>query len=253
MSTIYTYPYIFALPFLWAIIGIALFLVWVAEYSPAKPLLQSCVGVVAPYSNLLALLFGLFAAFMANDVSNHSERARASVSREASAIAVVLTIADALPEAGRALKRQAVDFGQITTRDDWSSARQAAEANAQGLKMLHEVMFGGLANADAQIKQTALASIMEMRAARNEMIAIAHSETGWLKWDAAFILGILTLMGVVVVHQGKPRASALAATLFAIGMAFVLWVVLMRLDPFVGRNNVALTPISAAYQPYVGR
>jgi hypothetical protein len=248
MSLVLSYPLVFGLVFLLAMVAASLGLVWIAERSPAAPLLRSCAGVVAPYSNLLAILFGLFAAFMANDVSVHSERARSAVSREANATAVVLTIADGLGERGATLKQLAVDFGRKTTGDDWASPARTAEADAQGLKLLREVLFGGLASADTQVKQTAIASIMEMRAARSEMVATAHSETGWLKWIAAFILGVLTLMGVVIVHQGKPRASMLATGLFAVGVAFVLWVVLMRLDPFTGRNSVPLAPIAAAYQ-----
>jgi hypothetical protein len=36
-------------------------------------------------------------------------------------------------------------------------------------------------------------------------------------------------------------------------MAFMLWVVLMRIDPFTGRNSVSLTPIDAAYENFVTR
>lgn len=253
MSTVYAYTYVFAVVFLLVIVGIGLFLVWIAEKSPARPLLQSCAGVVAPFSSLLALLFGLFAAFLANDVSIHAERARAAVTREANAIAVVLSIADALAERGRTLKQLAVDYGQRSTSDDWSAASKTAEAEALGLKLLHEVMFGGLAGADPPVRQTALASITEMRIARSEMVAVAHSQTSRQKWIAVFVLGILTQMGVVVVHLGKPRASTLAVTLFSVGMAFMLWVVLMRLDPFGGRDSISLAPISDAYQSFIPR
>jgi hypothetical protein len=119
--------------------------------------------------------------------------------------------------------------------------------------MLHEVLFGGLAAADAPIRQAATAAIMEMRAARAEMNAIASSETSRTKWIAALILGILTMVGLVMVHIGKPRSAVLAITVFAIAMAFVLWVTLIRLDPFVGRNQVSLAPISKAYEQFVAR
>jgi hypothetical protein len=94
---------------------------------------------------------------------------------------------------------------------------------------------------------------MEMRSARSEMIAVAYSQTAELKWIAAFVLGVLTQMGVVAVHLGKPRAAVLAMILFGTGMAFMLWVVLMRLDPFAGKNSVSLAPINAAYERVVTR
>lgn len=253
MSTVIAYPYVFALLFLLVVIGIGLFFVWVAEKSPLKPLLHSCTGVAAPFAGLLALLFGLFSAFLANDVSVHTERARTAVTREANAIAVVLTIADALGEPGRTLKQLALDYGRNATGEDWRSAQQTAAADALGLKLLHEALFGGLAGVDAPVRQAATASIMEMRAARSEMNAVASSDTARLKWVAAFVLGILTQMGVVVVHFGKPRAAVLTMILFGTGMAFMLWVVLMRLDPFAGKGAVPLTPISTTYAPFAPR
>ena len=253
MSTINAYPVAFAILFLLSIVGIALSLVWIAEKSPLAPLLSTCSGVVAPMATLLALLFGLFTAFLANDVSVHAERARSAVARQASAIAVVLSTADALAERGQTLKRLAVEYGQRTSGSDWPSDRRTAEADALGLRMLHEVMFGGLATVDLAVRQIATGAINEMRSARAEMVAVAHSRTSWLKWIAAFVFGILTQIGVVIVHLGKPRAAVLAVTLFSVGMAFMLWVVLMRLDPFDGKNPVSVTPISAAYERFMPR
>jgi len=253
MATVYAYPLIFAIPFLLGIVSIGLVLVWVAEKSPARSLLQSCSGVVGPMASLLALLFGLFSAFLVNDVTTHTERARVAVMRQASALAVVLNVADGLGERGQALRRMAVEFGEQSTGNDWASERQTTAAAALNLGMLREVMFGGMAGADATVRQTILSSIADMRAARGEMAAVVHSQTSTLKWIAAFVLGVLTQMGVVAVHLGKPRAAGLAVTLFGCGMAFMLWVVLMRLDPFMGKNAISLAPITAAYQSVLPR
>jgi hypothetical protein len=253
MSAITTHSYGFAFLFLLANAGIGLFFVWIAEKSPARALLQSCAGVVAPYSSLLAVLFGLFAAFLANDVSLHADRAHAAVSREANAIAVVLSVADGLAERGQTLKRLAVEFGQKSAGKEWSSAAATADAERFGLAMLHELLFGGLATVDPQVRQTALAAIGDLRAARSDMSAVAHSQTSWLKWKAVLIFGILTMMGIVVVHLGRPRPMVLAVTLFALGMTFMLWVVLIRLDPYAGKNAVSLAPIRTAYERFVGQ
>jgi hypothetical protein len=79
------------------------------------------------------------------------------------------------------------------------------------------------------------------------MNAVAHSRTAWPKWLAALILCIMTQAGVVVVHLDKPRAAMLAVTLFGIGMAFTMWVIFIRIDPYAGRHPVSLSPIEAAY------
>ncbi len=248
MSTVFVHPYFFAISLTLLVVGIGLFLVWVVEASPIRPLLQGSAGVVAPYSNLLALLFGLFAAFLANDVSIHADRAHAAVRRVANSLAVVMTVADGLGERGGALKQLAIDYGKHTTDPNWRSPQQTAAAEAIGLKMMREVLFGSLASADSTVRQSATSSIMDMRTGRSEMVAIAQSRTGWLKWEAVFILGALTQMGVAINHFSKPRAALLAVTLFSFGMAFMLWVVLVRLDPFAGKNATSLAPIAKAYE-----
>jgi hypothetical protein len=247
MSTIMAHPYIFAIPFTLLVVGSGFFFVWLAEKSAARPLLQSCAGIVSPFSGLMALLFGLFAVFLANDVSIHVERARAAVAREADAMTIVLSIADALGDRGRTLKQLAVEFGKKSATGDWRSARQTAEAQDLNLKMLSEVLFGGLSTIDPQVRQAVQAGIIAMRAARGEMNAVAHSRTAWPKWLAALILCIMTQAGVVVVHLDKPRAAMLAVTLFGIGMAFTMWVIFIRIDPYAGRHPVSLSPIEAAY------
>ena len=216
------------------------------ESSPATPFFKSCSGVVAPYASLLALLFGLFSAFMASEASNHNERARGTVTREADAIRVVFDIGDAAGEPGRTLRTLLADYGKASAGGDWDSTRQAAAAETKSLAMLREIMFGGLAAADAQVRQTAISSVTEIRGAYRERIALAHSNTAELKWLGAFILGILTQMAVVIVHLGKPRASMLATALFSLGMAFTLWVVLQRIEPFTGRYAVSVAPIVTA-------
>lgn len=247
MFVVTAHPYLYSVPFLLVIVGIGWLLVWTAERSSARTWLQSCAGVAAPVASVLALLFGLFSAFLANDVSIHAERAQAAVSREASATVIVLNITASLGERGEALRRLSAQFGRTLAGPDWPSATQADAANEVSLKMLNEILFGGLAGADPQVRQALFAAINEMRAARGEMDGVAHSQTSWLKWNAALILGILTMIGLVVIHLGKIRPMMLAVTLFAVGMAFMLWVILMRLDPYKGQNSVSLSPIAAAY------
>lgn len=248
MSTITANPAIFSVPFLLIVLGIGLLLVWVAEKSPAARFLHRNAGVVAPFSNLLALLFGLFVAFLANDIFIHAEHARASIAREADAVRVILNISDGLGERGRTLRQQVADLGKVSTGEDWRSEQQIAAADAQSLKMLREVMFGELAATDVFVRHAIEAEIKDIRGARRERIAVAHSRTSALKWIAAFILGVLTQMAVVVVHLGKPRPAILSVTLFGFGMAFILWIVLERHDPFEGAYPVTLEPVRAAYQ-----
>jgi hypothetical protein len=159
---------------------------------------------------------------------------------------VVVNIGDAVGEPGRTLRTLVADYGKASAGDDWSSTRQVEAADTKSLAVLREILFGGLTAADAQVRQTAISSVTEIRSAHRDRASLVHSSTTQLKWIAAFFLGILTQMAVVIVHLGKPRASVLATTLFSSAMAFTLWVVLERIEPFAGRNPVSVAPIVTA-------
>jgi len=47
---------------------IAAGIVWLTHKSPARPYFASCIGIPGPFFASVAVMFGLFAAFLANDV-----------------------------------------------------------------------------------------------------------------------------------------------------------------------------------------
>ena len=67
----------------------------------------------------------------------------------------------------------------------------------------------------------------------------------------AVLFGLLTafLANDVWMQVEKARAAALAVTLYTLAMAFTLWVILARLDPFAGWTPLSLQPIEAAIAP----
>ena len=48
---------------------IAILIVWITHKSPARPYFASCVGIPGPFFASVGILFGLFAAFLANDAA----------------------------------------------------------------------------------------------------------------------------------------------------------------------------------------
>src|SRR5215470_11715453 len=80
--------------------AIAAGIVWLTHLSPARAYFASCVGIVGPFFGSVALLFSLFAAFLANDVQHRATEAQAAVDREADGIRTVLRLCEALGEAG---------------------------------------------------------------------------------------------------------------------------------------------------------
>jgi len=78
---------------LYAIAGM---IVWVTHKSPLRPYFASCVGIPGPFFASVAVLFALFAAFLANDVQRRDSQAQAAVFREADSIRTLIRVSEAL-------------------------------------------------------------------------------------------------------------------------------------------------------------
>ena len=63
--------------------AIAAAIVWVTHLSPARGFFASCVGIAGPFFVSVAVLFSLFAVFLASEVLRQGERAHAAVAAEA--------------------------------------------------------------------------------------------------------------------------------------------------------------------------
>src|SRR3954454_23592749 len=80
--------------------SIAAGIVWLTHLSPARPFFASCIGITGPFFASVALLFGLFSAFLANDVHHQNAEIEAAVFREADGIRTMMRLAEALGAAG---------------------------------------------------------------------------------------------------------------------------------------------------------
>ena len=96
-------------PFL-VLYAIAATLVWLMHLSPARPFFASCIGIAGPFFASVAVLFSLFAAFLANGVQQRSNEAQAAAFREADGVRTILRLAEALGEAGKPISAAALAY-----------------------------------------------------------------------------------------------------------------------------------------------
>jgi hypothetical protein len=66
---------------------IAAGIVWLTHLSPARPFFASCIGIAGPFFASVAVLFSLFAAFLANDVQHRQVEPRRRCSERPTAFA----------------------------------------------------------------------------------------------------------------------------------------------------------------------
>ena len=98
---------------------IAAAIVWLTHLSRLRPFFISCIGITGPFFASVAVLFSLFAAFLANDVRHRAGQAQAAVLREADGIRTILRLSEALGAPGVPLKAAVVDYGQSVLDKEW--------------------------------------------------------------------------------------------------------------------------------------
>jgi hypothetical protein len=240
--------YVFGPLFLAFNIGLGLVFVWVAERSPMAPFWQRCSGVASPVIGTVALIFGLYSAFLANDVWSSHDKARTAVLREESALRVLLRIGESAGPPGQGLRDLVAEYARTSTRPDWMNELDQPVTLGVIRSLLHEGLFGNVVKAEPQVQRTMMDTLMDVRAGHLDRVALATATAGEGKWSAVFLFGVLTQITIVVTHLGKARAATLAVTLFSIGMTISMMIILQFSQPFHGPHAVSLRPIQAAVE-----
>ena len=228
---------------------IAIAIVWLTHLSPARPFFASCIGIAGPFFASVAVLFSLFAAFLASDVQHRQTEAKAAVFREADGIRTILRLTEALGQSGAAVNSAAIAYVQNVLGKEWPAMRHGTEMSEdlgalRGLSIA--VLVPGLtASIPPAAHQAMLDALVQVRQARLERLILTASVSESLNWLAMLILGVLTQIAVAVVQLDKLRPQALA--LFVFTTAFTAAVVLIGLAerPFA-RGLISDAPLRAA-------
>ena len=123
---------------------IAVGIVWLTHLSPARPFFASCIGIAGPFFASVAVLFGLFSAFLANDVQHRNAELRAAIFREADGVRTILRLDEALGAAGSPVTAAAVDYVQSVLTKEWPAMRERGSA-AEDLGALRNLTLAVLA------------------------------------------------------------------------------------------------------------
>ena len=217
---------------------IAAFIVWLTHLSPARPFFASCVGIAGPFFASVAVLFSLFAAFLANGVETADSQAQMAVQREADGLRTILRLAEALGPPTDGLKQATLAYADSVLRDEWPAMRRGkVTEDLSGLRALSLATLspGLVAAIPPAAHQTILAGFIEVRQARRERIGLAEHASHPVKWLGVLILGFLTQVAVAVVQLDRMRPQALALFVFTTAFAATVALIGVNERPFAGR------------------
>jgi len=232
-----------------AVLGTALALLIVDRLARSPALarrLAPFAGVVPPFLNVNAMLFGLTLAFIAADTWSARDRAMDAVFREADSLRSLLVLAEAEAQPGRGTLEAAIRGYGLAAADEFTAlqARETRpEAHAAADALLRLVAAPQTAQAGEAVHAEMLRQVMALRDDRDLRVSLSRTHLNPLKWLGMASLGFLTILSIWAVHLDRPRAATLAIALFALAAAPSAAIVLVQGNPFQPPAAITAEPI----------
>ena len=223
----------------WGLLAVAVhrvFVPWIAG-----PTGQKLGRLEAEVPAQIGLAFGLLISFIAIpvwDQHNHAEEvARAEAASYRDMFETIESSAEPGTEPLIPALRKAVGFLVAT---EWpqmarlQSPRIAAPPLRELRSVIHSLPEGGLRHELDDLFRQAAAS-------RETRLRIAASRPPPARWSIVGVLGILTLLGVGLIHAESYRARRIALAMVAIGITCCFVILLAYTRPYLGQ--FAIQPI----------
>jgi hypothetical protein len=197
----------------------------------------------------LGILFALFVAFTATQVWNDNEKANSVVDREASALRTVVILAAAFPgETETRLRSLVRSYIADAVAQEWPMmAHRTATLQVIPYSLAEALQFTLTLTPSSQGQQTAqreiATSVETALDARRQRIIISQSQVNWVKWLCLSLQAVCALLAIAMVHSDNRLASAITLSLFGIGVAASLLLILAHDRPFTGELAVSPSPL----------
>ena len=229
--------------------GMPLLLAVLAFCPPFRRPIQSLGGVVAPFFNGVAILFALLTGFLANDVAVRGRQAYSAVHAEAGELRNVHTLSVASASDMRTIRAALKTYVNSVINEEWPAMDEMKTSPSTAVaydNLLREVSVPSIAKDSGQAVHSALLNAtVRAGTARHDRLALSADHPNDLKWLVVIVLGLLTQVGIGLVHLDKPRAFLACLAVFASAAVVTLGLVALQEYPFDGTFQVSSAPIKA--------
>jgi uncharacterized MnhB-related membrane protein len=192
----------------------------------------------------LGIIFALFVAFTASQVWNDTEKAKAEIDREASALRTVVILATTFPKDSETQLRGLIHrYIADAATQEWSMMANRTATLRAIPGVLAEAMQASLAlmpsSEGQKTAQREMATALETALdARRHRIIISQSQVNLLKWSCLFVQAVCALVAIAMVHSDNRLASIIAMGIFATGVAASMLLILAHDRPFTGEISI---------------
>jgi len=207
---------------------------WARAFKAVSP------GMLPP----LGILFALLVGFIAVEVWNNFDKAKAAIATEASALRAVLLLAGTFPQEQKAHIHALISRHiEIAVTQEWPEmAHQRATLSPLPtalIGVLHDALAIKPADQSERSAQPEMIRALHTALdARRQRIVISESAVGAVKWLGILLQGLCTLIAIAMVHSDNRRACAMSLMLFATGIALSVLLIAAYSQPFMGENSV---------------
>lgn len=227
----------------------AFFLLWLSQISRYSEYLKSFHGIAQNFLTVVNVIFSLNLAFLANDTWNARDQALNAVYGEAGGLMNILDFAEQLPENAKAEIIDAVKtYVRLTVAEEWpklAHRESSSEVSRQLDTLIRLVSSGEVAKTvNPSIENQLVRQAVDVRAMRDQRIALNLTHINPLKWLGMVFLGFLTMVSIALVHVDLRRAQFMAVIVFATAAAPTAAIILIHGNPFQHPLAVSSAPIA---------
>ncbi len=220
---------------------------WVCFRSPLRREINTLTGVVAPFFGAAGILFALLTGFLAADVGDRNRQAWRAVHSESSAAASLYTLSIASVSDMAAIRAALRNYLRSVVADEWPhmAYNGGSSKTETALSMLlTELSHPKIATEAGQAVHNALLNtVLRVRDARSDRLALASDRTNDLKWTIVLVLGVITQIAIGLVHLERPRAQAAAIVVFSTAAVVTLGLIALQEHPFEGVIRISPAPL----------
>lgn len=226
-----------------AFVALALLLCWLTFASPFAPALQDWKGVAPPFVGVPATLFALLMTFLSQDVWDANRRAYRAVATEREQLTTLLALTGNHGAGPDDLSQPIREYVEAVVGLEWKSMEDGEESSEAETALDTLTRAASEARIQPAYQRVLVDTMMKLRSAREQRLAIAGAYPDDRKWAAVILIAFITQCSLAAVHLDRARPQLLAQALFIAAAVVVVSLVAAVEEPYSPPKAVSSEPL----------